>query len=72
MKTAKPTAKHRTSTGSGKTRGAVSLANVKLSDLLKIVRDDADIPVGRVFAEGLGFRMKPAKHSGDKPQMVLA
>lgn len=48
----------RTSVGSGKTRGAVSLAYVDLKTLLKIVRSEAKIPIGRVFGESLGLRTR--------------
>lgn len=59
----------RTSEGSGKTKGAVSLAYINLGELLKIVKNDAQIPVGRVFAESLGFHVEQSE--GGKPKLVL-
>jgi len=53
----------RTSVGSGKTSGAVSLAYVDLRELLKIVRRDARIPIGRVFGESLGFKLRKPKNA---------
>lgn len=59
----------RTSEGSGKTKGAVSLAFVNLRELLTIVNEDAKIPIGRVFGESLGFHTKKGK-SG-RTELVL-
>lgn len=64
------TTKKRTSVGSGKTRGAVSLANIRVKELLSFIGEESEIPIGRVFAESLGFKLRQKK--GGKPQMVLA
>lgn len=51
-----------------RTAGATSFVSVKLSELNRLLKQDADIPVSRRFSEMLKFSSKPM--SADTPTLV--
>lgn len=46
--------------GSGRTKGAVSLTTVKLSELIEVLKPEDQVVIGRKFAETVIARFKPA------------
>lgn len=46
-------------TGRGRRKGAVSFVTVTLKELNSILKEGANIPVSRLWAEGFGLQGKP-------------
>jgi hypothetical protein len=51
-----------------RTAGATSFVTVKLSELNRLLKEDADVPVARRFSEMLKFASKPM--TADTPTLI--